>query len=491
MKIIMLKNLVVKNGKRMRCSILFKMLPQLFILQLLVVPAAAQSQPETVMTDTSYFRPGEDDWNLVESVINISAANTALLLERGANPNAVSSTGNSALMYAVEKGNMEIMKMLVEQGADVNATGFNKETPLFIAIFKNDFQSAKYLLEQGADPNVKDAFGITPLIYAAATNQYQSADLLMFYNADESVTDDQGNDPLMAAVTFENVETSDVLLQNGLSPDTRDNEGNTPAIVATQRGRYDILELLLDYNADVNIPNNKNYTPLAYAITYGDTLAAGMLIEQGADVHHRVDRGRNMAELARISGNRPMIEMISSNGGTPSKGSDFSEFQFTFGNSFNGTDYLMQFRGGIVDTKGGYYFETGVDFRPFQLRVQTYLNDTLFQFREKRGGWSHTAGKYFRLTESTAGTGLSAYAALTGYMSFPNYQGTSNDPPVGYHLIPSAGIALKGHYVGVRAGADWYRFGNILEKGLKWNVSVIFRLKYPKMQYDRKEITWE
>ena len=468
-----------------------RIIPGLILLQFFAMALSAQISADTIATDTSYFRAGEDDRNLVESVINNSVANTALLLERGADPNAVSSIGNSALMYAVEKGNMEIIKMLVEYGADVDATGFNKETPLFIAILNNDFQSAKYLLEQGADPNVKDAFGITALIYAAATNQYQSADLLIFYDADETITDEQGNDPLIAAVTFENLETSDVLLQNGLSPDTRDNEGNTPSIVATQRGSYDILQLLLDYNADVNIANKKNYTPLAYAVTYGDTLAARMLIDQGADVHHHIDKGRNMAELARISGNQPMIEMISSKGGVPAKGADFSEFQLTFGNSFNRTDYLIQFRGGIVDTKKGYYFETGFDYRPFQRRVQNYVNDTLFQFRERRTGWSHTAGKYFKLFEAPAGTGLSAYAALTGYLSFPDYQGTSTDPPVDYRLIPSAGIALKGHHVGFKAGVDWYRFGSILDKGLKWNVSVIFRLKYPKMQYDRKEITWE
>ncbi len=464
----------------------------LFILQLTALNMIAQPQPENTIVDTSYFRPGEDDWNLIESVINNSFANTALLLERGADPNTTSSTGNSVLMYAVEKGNPDIMKMLLEQGADVNATGYNKETPLFIAILKNDFQSAKYLLEHGADPNIKDAFGITPLIYAAATNQYQSADLLIFYDADETVKDDQGNDPLMAAVTFENLETSDVLLQNGLSPDTRDNEGNTPAIVATQRGRYDILELLLDYDADVNIPNNKNYTPLAYAITYGDTLAARLLINEGADIHHNVDKGRNMFELARISGNQPMIEMISLAGGVPGKGFDFSEFQLVYGHSFNSTDYLMQFRVGIEDIKNGYYFETGFDSRPFQLRVQTYVNDTLFQFREKRSGWSHTAGKYFEFFESSStGLKLSAYGALTGFLSFSDYQGTSNDPAIDYRLIPSVGMAVKGNYVGFKAGADWYRYPNLLDRGLKWNISLIFRVKYPKMQYDRKEINWE
>jgi ankyrin repeat protein len=463
----------------------------LILLQFFAVALSAQTITDTTATDTSYFRAGEDNRNLVEAVINNDSESTIMLLRRGSDPNATSSTGNSALMYAVEKGNIEIMRLLVEAGASVNTTGFNNETPLFIAILNNDFQSAKFLLEQGADPNVKDAYGITPLIYAAATNQYQSADLLLFYNADETVKDDQGNDPLMAAVTFENIDTSDVLLQNGLNPDTQDNDQNTPAIVATQRGRYDILQLLLDYNANVNIPNKKNYPPLAYAITYSDLRAAKMLIDNGADVNHRIDKGRNMAELARISENDSMMVLIREEGAIPTKGTDFSELHFTFGNSFNNTDYLMQFRAGLVDRKYGYYFETGIEYRPFQLRVQTYIQDTLYQFREKRVGWSHTAGKYFQILESKGGVRLSAYTALTGYLSFPNYQGTSNDPGIKYTIIPAAGLALRGNYAGVKAGAEWYSFDNLLDKALKFNVSLFLRLSYPRMQYDRKEITWD
>ncbi|MEX0986215.1 MAG: ankyrin repeat domain-containing protein [Bacteroidales bacterium] len=467
--------------------------PVLFVILLLASHRLSNAQEIAVntQTDTSYFVAGDHNRNLVESVIKNSAENSTMLLQRGANPDALSSTGNSALMYAVEKGNMEIMKMLVEHGANVNAKGYNDETPLFIAIFKNDFQAAKYLLEQGADANVKDGFGVTPLIYAAATNQYQSADLLMFYNADETVSDDQGNDPLMAAVTFENIETTDVLLQNGLNPDTRDQQDNTPAIVATQHGTHIILELLLEYGANVNLSNKKNYTPLAYAIIYGDVASFKLLMDKGADIHHKTNKGRSMADLARTSGNDTIMALIRDHGGKPAPGTDFSEFQLLFGNSFNSTDYLIQFRGGMVDSKFGYYFETGVDYRPFLLHVQPPSEDTIYQFRERRIGWSHSIGKYFRLAESPGGVTLSAYASVNGYLSFPDYKGTSNDPGIDYKIIPAAGLSLLGKFAGIKTGVDWYNFETTLDKSLKFNLSVYFRIAYPKVQYDRKEIYWE
>ncbi len=446
---------------------------------------------EQQLADTSYFKPGDDAWNLVESVIRNNPVNTALLLERGADPNAVSSVGNSALMYAAEKGNMQIMRMLVASGADVNTSGFNGATPLFLAIFNNDFQATKYLLEQGANPNVKDDFGVTPLLYTAATNQYQSADLLMFYNADPGVRDAEGNDPLMAAVTFENLETSDVLLQNGLDPDTRDHRDNTPLIAGTQRGNYLIMDLLLDYEADANLANKKNYTPLAYAVTYGDLKASRMLIDNGADVDHVIQKGRNIAELARINGNDSLLQLVREHGGEVPEGSDFSEFRLLFGNSFNPTDYFIQFRGNVVDTKKGYFFGTGIDYRPFLLKIQTTVDDSIYQFRERRIGWSHSIGKHFTFLETTSGTQFSLYTALNGYLSFPRYPGTAKDPGTTYKIIPSAGFAIQGKYLGMKAGADWYHFESEFDKPLKFNLTVFFRIEYPEVHYDRKEINWE
>ena len=457
--------------------------------------SAAKAQNDTIpytMGDTSYFKAGDDDWNLVEAVINMDEVNVRMLLERGADPSAVSSTGNSALMYAAEKGSMEIMKMLIEKGADVNASGFRQETPLFISIFKNDFQSTKYLLENGADPNVKDELGVTPLIYAAATNQYQSSDLLLFYDADESVTDKEGNDPLLTAVTFENIETSDVLLQNNLSPDVQDIHGNTPAIVATQHANYDILDLLLDYDADVNIANNKSFTPLAYAVTYNDLKMARLLIDKGADVDHQVSSGKNIIELARVADNDSMVMLLREKNAEILNRPRFTDFQLSWGNSFNAKDYLIQFRGSLVDNKYGYFFSTGIDYRPFLLKVQKPMPDAIYQYRERRIGWSHGFGRYFKFLETESGTSFSAYAAINGYMSFPRYSGTSNQPTLEYDVIPAAGAAVTGTYTGVMAGVEWYKLGTGFESGLKVNLSLFFRIvSSAEKNFDRKEIHWE
>ena len=54
----------------------------------------------------------------------------ALLVERGADVNAATSDGRTALMRASYGGHTETAALLVERGADVNAATSNGETAL-------------------------------------------------------------------------------------------------------------------------------------------------------------------------------------------------------------------------------------------------------------------------------------------------------------------------------------------------------------------------
>jgi ankyrin repeat protein len=90
--------------------------------------------------------------------------NTLLLLDHGANPNIPSQTGATPLMAARTS---DVAWLLVAKGADVNARSKRGETALAAAAGRGDEESVELLLIHSADVNAADYRGYTPLMHAA------------------------------------------------------------------------------------------------------------------------------------------------------------------------------------------------------------------------------------------------------------------------------------------------------------------------------------
>ena len=83
--------------------------------------------------------------------------------------------GQNALMFAVQKRNVDSARMLLDAGLDVNSASADKTTPLLLAVYKwesadgrsvsfaPDLAMASFLLDRGAAINVADTQGYTPL----------------------------------------------------------------------------------------------------------------------------------------------------------------------------------------------------------------------------------------------------------------------------------------------------------------------------------------
>jgi len=455
------------------------------------IPVKGQSPDFLTLRDTSYFRTGQDNWNLVESVIRGEPASTLLLLGRGADPDASAEGGKTALMFASEAGDTTMMKILVLNGADTELAGADRTTPLQAAVLSGQFDAAYLLLRLGADPDHVDRYGGNPLIYAAALNDYRIADLLLFFGASDTLKDRDENDPLMTAVYFGNLETTDVLLQNGFLPDSRDSEGNTPLMIAAQQGNKEMVSLLLEYGAVMELVNHQNLTPLAHAVNSGMEETAKILADSGANVHHRVNRKQNLMDMALSGSSTGIVKVLKQKGASPTPRPDFSMAGIGWGNSFNGKGHLMQFRALLMDRKFGFFAETGVDFRPVTRAVQLTVNDSLIhQYRERRTGWSHGIGKHFTLYRTASGMAYGCYAALYGMLSFPRYRGIQNNPPAEYNLIPAAGLFMSSSFAGLRTGIERYHFGTLHEGAWKINITLYLTIRPSKKHYEEKEITY-
>ena len=89
------------------------------------------------------------------------------------------------LMYAVEKSNLEIVKILLDNGADVNAKDDYVNTALILAVYGENIEKIQLLLSAGADVNIKNRNGETILMTAIEKNNTEIVELLKSAGAKE------------------------------------------------------------------------------------------------------------------------------------------------------------------------------------------------------------------------------------------------------------------------------------------------------------------
>ena len=91
----------------------------------------------------------------------------------------------------------ELLQVLLQQGADPNAVARGGQTPLLVALgsprwpFKEELIPVACLLAEGADPNLANVLGHTPLMYAASMLP-GAVSLLLTAGADSDAADNDG-----------------------------------------------------------------------------------------------------------------------------------------------------------------------------------------------------------------------------------------------------------------------------------------------------------
>ena len=100
------------------------------------------------------------------------------LLEKGADINAISKDrGYSAVMDAVWKSSLDIVKLLVEKGANLNFIANDGQTALIVATGASNPRICEVLVKNGADPTYKDRMGMSSLDYAKLFKKTELAKL--------------------------------------------------------------------------------------------------------------------------------------------------------------------------------------------------------------------------------------------------------------------------------------------------------------------------
>ena len=107
-----------------------------------------------------------------------------MLINAGADINAKSSGGYTALWFAARRSLVEIVKLLIKNGADVNASA-ESVTVLDTSAMYSTPETVKILIDSGADVNGNDS--MTPLMLAMLNSSYPEEMINIFLDAGADV----------------------------------------------------------------------------------------------------------------------------------------------------------------------------------------------------------------------------------------------------------------------------------------------------------------
>jgi ankyrin repeat protein len=250
-------------------------------------PVASRTDPKTEEFASGWLTP------LALAAREGDVELASVLLDAGADIDAVAGDGKTALAIATFNGNYEVASLLVDRKADVNKADAQRFTPLFWAVDRRNMETApnfpwmvtvdpmpliRKLLDAGANPNA--LVNNTP-----RARMREGSPRIVFATA------------LMRAAFAADLELVKLLLERGADPKivSRDNETMLSAaaglafIHGYHRGkgpeeRLQVVKLFVELGNDVNWADDYGITPLMAAGNYGSVPIIQYLIEAGADL---------------------------------------------------------------------------------------------------------------------------------------------------------------------------------------------------------------
>ena len=198
---------------------------------------------------------------------------------------ALASERDTEFLAAAVKGNPVAIETLLAAGADPNAATPTGETALHWATQADDGASVRRLLEAGAkiSPN---RYGITPLFVAATQGNAAMITLLLDAGAEASAAAPDGRTPLMMAAQAGRPEAVRALLARGASVNACEQaQAQTALMWAAVEGHAEAVKALLAGGADSGARSKNGFTAFLFAVRHGHTAVVELLLAAGASAN--------------------------------------------------------------------------------------------------------------------------------------------------------------------------------------------------------------
>jgi uncharacterized protein len=241
--------------------------------------------------------------------------------------------GNLApLHYAARQGCVECAQVLLDAGAEINAVDPDGISSVVFAIINGHFDVAGLLIDRGADPNLADKTGRTALYAAVDFNTMPVSNRPAPKVIDNQLTALDLIQKLLAAGANVNAQLKSLQpyrakLDRG--DDTMLTGGTTPLLRAAKAGDIPAMRLLLEKGADARLSTRIGINPLMAAAGLGtkeeDTTgrfkteqqaidAIQLCLNAGADINTIDSRGQTALHGAAQKGMDRVVQFLAGQG---------------------------------------------------------------------------------------------------------------------------------------------------------------------------------
>jgi len=185
------------------------------------------------------------------------------------------------MVLAVEKGDLEEVKVRVAMGERVNSKdkNYGGNSPLHVAVEYGNVEIAQFLLSSGAKINSKNSEKQTPLMMLDDDATPELVNLLISHGAKINFVDKQGNTALMLAAEYAAPEVLQALISAGANVNAVNKKGRTALMAAADGGELENVKLLLGAGANAQAVDKEGETALSAT---GNQEVKQILISYGA-----------------------------------------------------------------------------------------------------------------------------------------------------------------------------------------------------------------
>ena len=238
------------------------------------------------------------------------------------------------LVAAAAAGDAGAVRDLLAAGADVDAASVDGATALHWAVHRDLPALVRLLVDAGADASVSNRYGVQPIALAATNGSAVVLEQLLDAGADPNASMPGGETALMTAARAGPPDAVRVLLRAGADPNARDDVGGQTAVMwAAARNNAPAVHALAELGADLHVrttgppsPSSRSYfrspeptsfTALLFAVRAGALDTTRALLDAGADVDDTLSDGQSALVVAAANAHWELADYLLDRGADP------------------------------------------------------------------------------------------------------------------------------------------------------------------------------